>query len=60
MSVIFVVSILLTHEHRRSFHLPETPPIILQGSKVLTVESFYFLVGLTPWHFNSYLFLKLL
>lgn len=40
MGVIWVVSILLTHEHRRSFHLLLSSSIIFQSSKVLTGKVF--------------------
>lgn len=54
--IIFMVLILLTHEYRRSSHLPEFSSILPLCSQVSTVEVVYFLVRFIPRHFSLYLF----
>lgn len=47
-----MISALLTHEHTRSFHLPESSSVILQCSNILPVETVYFPARFIPRHFS--------
>lgn len=58
--VILMISTLPTHEHTRSFYLPELSSIIFQCSSTFPVEIVYFPARLTPRHFSFTCFLKLL